>query len=278
MDQGMSAFQAQMALEENPEQFMPQILERIGGMGGSTDAKAMALKKFMPNLSMRQAFEMAQGAEQGDLGTKNGGGEALGDVQRWAKEQGFSFEGDKAAQGAAYVAQQEQATQGAFGLAGASAGLQNKQIAGGEKAAGGIMRMRGREIGMATQGAEIGTQVADFTSGIIAKYGDALASKDPIGAIFSQLGEDASALFGTLASKVSEAVDQLAEKLTGSKTTDAVKELSAASPDELANAFKLAIQDLITFLRQQFERIPGAAGLFGGGGGGGAAPALRPGT
>ena len=73
--------------------------------------------------------------------------------------------------------------------------------------------MRRRETGLAVQGAKLGASAAVFASGIIERYGKALASDDPLGSIFAMLAEDASALFTAVSDKIKAAMDELFEEV-----------------------------------------------------------------
>lgn len=159
----LSPFEAQLALEENPETFAPLILQRIGKMGGSAAAKAMMLRQAMPQLSVRQAYSLAQGTEHGEFGA------------------GKAPIGTEA--GEAYLKDQEKGFGG--GLAAKQAAMANSQIETGEKTAPDILAMREHEEEMAKMAAPFAAKAGAYTS---EKIEHVVTSKDPVHAMIHEGG------------------------------------------------------------------------------------------
>lgn len=188
-------YEASLALEENPEKFIPKILDMIGSMGGDEQGKAMALRQFMPNLSKRQALELARTAQQGGMAA------------------GFDAQSDVPDKAVDFVKEQRRATEDAFKTAAAAAGLEDRRIGEGGKVVGDVLRVRGKETSMAGRAAPIGAGAADMMSGVLDRYSKAIASGD-MDQILGVVMQDMSSMFDKIQEAFMHAADALVDKLT----------------------------------------------------------------
>jgi len=146
MAQGRSPYEAMMALED-PEaqmQILPDVIQRLSRMGGSTEARAMALRQMMQGkLSYRQALEAVETAEQERV--------ELGGVD-WKNVSDF-------------LGAERRATQASRGVARQEAALINQRLGAGAGVYAPMKEVETAEIALAKAvapaGAEIGKYAAD---------------------------------------------------------------------------------------------------------------------
>ncbi|MCZ6868116.1 MAG: hypothetical protein O7G84_01270 [Gammaproteobacteria bacterium] len=244
----LTAFQAELALEANPEKFIPLMMDRIGQMGGTDEGKAKLIQRWQGG-SLAQAFDIARGATAG----KFAGGPGAA----------------SAGAGAAFVNQEEAAQAGGRGLAGQVAAQQNRKIAAGKKISGQMMKVREQEIGMGIGGAKVGAAAAGLVSGAVGRYSDALTSNDPIGAVMGMFAEDMRSMFSGVFEDLSTQLGKTVKGAFGLDPESAGAELQKllSTPEGREEGWK-AITDILSKIFAWLQQLVVDVPFIGSPGGG----------
>jgi hypothetical protein len=145
MAQGRSPFEAMMALEDPDEQkkILPAVIQRVSRMGGSAEARAMALRQAMQGkLSYRQALEAVQTAEQERI--------EFGEVDRQKVGE--------------FLDKERRVTESSRGVARQEASLINERLGAGAGVYAPMKKVERAELQLAKEAAPVGAEIGKFTA------------------------------------------------------------------------------------------------------------------